>query len=174
MSVFEVSYFILWLVVILQSVCLVRLLRPKNETHKGLIRQDHGLPMGSMFPQFNEIIDSNSPDKSVGGAIVLFTMTFCDVCKELYIELSKFKIKYPDLRIVLLMRGNIEDINRLVKEYNINIPVKTLSESETEIYKTTIAPFGYYLSVEGHILSKSVTGSYEHLQLLASEGRRGA
>lgn len=171
-QLFEVSYAILWIVVILQSVIIVSLMKqvsPPKRKHLPL--QEHGLENKTQFPFKTlrsidgETIALNRSDRA--GTMVLVVSASCTVCNAVYSLVPSFQKRRPQFSVVFLMEGEEEEVRKKIEDHHIKFPVVTMDQVVKEELAIGLLPFAYLVSPSGEIVAKGgLTGRLDDFHVL--------
>ncbi|WP_163951749.1 hypothetical protein [Paenibacillus sp. SYP-B3998] len=134
------------------------------------IKEEIGLPIGSELPvlSVNTITNTTYELSFNVKTLLLFASTNCHVCFEFYPHLTTFHKKNPLLNIELLMLGDIEEVNNIIKKYELGMPVYQISHIILEQNSINKLPFGQIISEKGIILRKQLVRTEEELMNLVS------
>lgn len=177
---FNISYFILWLLVCLltfaniQLAQKVRTLRNKrNPNSNELPLSDQGIGSGELFPEFPTTLNElgNWKRTSPAGSIVIITSFTCSSCKIVYPLIAPLLNKHPAVNFLVLLDGSSDDLESIRSDYHLNVPVYTVTEEMREPLKIRAFPFGYLLSPEGKVVAKGVVGHESALEVLLQKGQ---
>ncbi|MEQ7049188.1 hypothetical protein ABN764_00840 [Paenibacillaceae sp. P-4] len=180
-QVFNISYLALWIIVTLQTYYIVQIGKKRNiqqaNTNQGpvLVHEHHGVPAGELFPQlqFDSInqgsIDLKSMTKT--GFLIAFTSVSCDQCKLVYPILKRFYQLRPDIEIILMMQGNDFDVEKIINQFQLTMPIVPIIPSDMARLQTGYYPFIYYLSSAAEVRTKSIINFEEQLNLLVEKGQ---
>ncbi|MGG3282406.1 TlpA family protein disulfide reductase [Paenibacillus solani] len=180
MSLFQISYLVLWFIVVMQTYLLIQVSKTKQarpikveNNDYTLIHEDHGIPQGERFPQMQfRTVNKGSINlnriPANGGFLIAVTSLSCNQCKVTYPILEKYNKKFHSLQIIVLSEGQEEDVIQNMHNYQLTMPVVPISDISE--YQTSYAPFFYYLSPQGEVIAKSVILEEEQLLMLLNKG----
>lgn len=175
-DIFEVSYLILWLVVLIISFSVIVMFKSAITTRSTLYEQQEGLPEGVEFPLGERIpIDGrriNLTGHGKIGTLVFLTSTQCLACKKLYSAINEVQKRMNLYQYLFLMSGSEEEVNMVIKEYELQVPIIRVDNFKD--LKTPFVPFGYYVSENGLIMAKGIINNESHIQALVSHGEERA
>lgn|GEM_PF-824037 len=176
---FNLSYLVLWVLVCLltysniqlvQKVQALGIKRTPNPNHLPL--NDQGISSGDLFPELT-LVDKelgNWNSVSTEGSIVLITSFMCSSCKIVYPLIEPFLKKHPAINFLLLLDGDQNDLESVRFNYNLTVPMSTITDEMREPLKIRAFPFGYFLSPEGKVVAKGVVGHESGLDVLFRNG----
>ncbi|UNK17246.1 thioredoxin family protein [Paenibacillus sp. N3/727] len=182
MSIFDISYLVLWAIIAVQTYYIVQIGKKKvvttanNQMEFSLVEENHGIAKGKVFPQqqFDSInhgsFDLQRTRKS-GGYLVAFTSVRCASCKLVYPLLKNFHEQHTDVQVVVLMQGDEESILQNIQDYELNMPVVQIAPSDMQRLETGHYPFFYYLDSTTQVRTKSIINHEGQLKRLVEEGR---
>jgi len=176
MSLFYLSYLLLWMVCAMLTYFVVKLMRSgPNPMSKTLMKQDHGLTHGSLFPkQYWKEIEGIAPQSITHkGVVILVTSAKCGACQSVYPQIPLFQKQFPQYQVILLMEGESEIIEQAKEKYEIIVPVVPMTvEALKKELETSMFPFGYHVSSEGQVVSKGLIFGMEQLKPLISNQKK--
>ncbi|MNW46189.1 Methylamine utilization protein MauD [compost metagenome] len=174
MDIFNISYVVLWIVVIIVAYGVVTVLNGAIKIRSTLYEQHEGLPQGVPFP-LNGRVPFN--DKPVGltnhgkiATLVFLTSSGCLACKKLYPAINDLQKRMPLYQYLIMMSGTEEEVQVIMKDYEIKAPVIRVDNFKD--LQTPFVPFGYYVSEDGIIRAKGIVNNEFHAQALISSGDR--
>lgn len=178
-SVFWSSYAILWLLVLVLTYHMLRLLRsrPGPPMHSStLAMSDHGLAIGDPFPQTQFKTTTGSeislqPAKSQG-TVVIFTTPTCPACTKLYPHLADFAKARSELGTLVLAFSHGDEQDLALDQQHVAFPWVPIPMGMLPVFKTSAFPFAYFLSPENTVLSKGVINDIGQLHLLVNSAER--
>lgn len=170
------SYVILWLLVLVMSWTLLRLLQ-RLQPVKKLMMEDRGMPIGTVFPDLKFLTpdrDYMTLEKNGRPKMIVFVSNRCEACKQVIPILTPYQQKRKDLQVIMLAWGVYEEIVRIGEEFDVNIPIGLISPAQYEMLDTKITPYCYFVDANGVIRAKSVVNDEEHLETVRATGARNA
>ncbi|MNO92949.1 Methylamine utilization protein MauD [compost metagenome] len=172
----DLSYIILWCIVIVISISVFAILREAIKVKSNLYEQQEGLPKGSDFPLESNIPINGSPMNIRNiekiGTLIFLTSTGCLTCSKVYPIINDFQKNKPLYQYLIFMMGTEESVNNAVKEHNIKAPVVRMDNLKD--LQAPFVPFGYFVSQDGVIRSKGVVNNEGHIQSLILYGEEQA
>lgn len=173
---FWVSYVMLWVLVLVQSICILYLFKMKNSQsasgHGDMPLKEHGLPLATLMPNVTMQWLHRQPSelfKHINGrSAILFTAPGCDACKAIYPLLPDLTVQHPDVQFVLVVVGREHEAVQLAEEYKLaDMPIAVIDPPTLhEQFKTNFVPFGYTINEERRIVSKGSPHIADHLNEL--------
>lgn len=168
----DLSYIILWCIVIVISISVFAILREAIKVKSNLYEQHEGLPKGSDFPLENNILVNgkslNVRNKEKIGTVIFLTSTTCSVCSKVYPIINDFQKNKPLYQYLIFMVGTEESVNNAIKEYDIKAPVVRMDNLSD--LQAPFVPFGYYVSQDGVIHAKGIVNNEGHIESLILYG----
>lgn len=172
LGMLDLSYIILWCIVIVISISVFVILREAIKVKSNLYEQHEGLPKGSDFPLESNIPVNGSPmnirNKEKIGTVVFLTSTTCSVCSKVYPVINDFQKNKPLYQYLIYMIGTEESVNNAIKEYDIKAPVVRMDNLRD--LQAPFVPFGYYVSQDGVIQAKGIINNEGHVHSLILYG----
>jgi hypothetical protein len=121
-------------------------------------QQKSSLTVGDIFPVDHIIDVTNNPvyfnDQHSLGTILLLSVYGCSSCAQLYPNINSIADEFNEYQVAAIMIGTQKEIDHIIKEHKIRIPVHRLEMHQMGNYGTFTFPFCYILSNEGIILNK--------------------
>jgi peroxiredoxin len=136
------------------------------------IRRD-GLKAGTQAPDFR-LPRLDGGELSVGDlrgqpVLLVFSSPHCGPCNTLAPKLEKFHRKHPDLKIVMVSRGEPTENRAKVKEYGLTFPVVLQQQWEiSRLYAMFATPMAYLIDEAG-VITYDVAVGVEPIVKLLSE-----
>lgn len=150
--------------------------------------KEWGLNPGELFPDLKlrtvegEVFELFDP--SYDALMIIFSSTKCLPCQELNQLLSEYQRKNKDVKVVLFLRGQKEEIIRTKEElYLENIVVTQLTDEIMQMTETQHFPLTFLVSTgydpekkrkvskllqRGRIIMKGLAVNEEHLDIIKS------
>lgn len=171
-DIFDISYLLLWVIVILISYSVIVILKNAITTRSMLYEQHEGLPEGDEFPLGERIpMDGKAlslTDHGKLGTLIFLSSPHCMACKKLYSVINEVQKKVPVYQYLFMMSGMEDEINATIKEYGLQVPI--IQVENFKDLQVPFVPFGYYVSQDGLIRAKGIINNEGHLQALISLG----
>lgn len=137
-----------------------------------------GLAVGTQAPEFtlSDVHGSTVSLQDFAGQMVLvgFSSTQCPACAEMYPSLGAFSTQNPDIQVLLISAGTLEENQRLEEAQGFGFPILTLTQDDSQIgrdYQVPGTPFFYVIDEQGRICSAGFANTREHLESLVSDCR---
>jgi len=129
-----------------------------------------GLPAGTRAPEFSLI---NTRGKAVSlkdfigqKILLMFSSPTCPFCIQLYADLKLLQEQNPDVQIVMISEGSIEENKKLASEQGFSFPVLDWQDSVAIDYRVTGTPSFYVIDEEGIIVSSGWVSDLRGLKKL--------
>ncbi|RCX19135.1 hypothetical protein DFP94_105151 [Fontibacillus phaseoli] len=171
-DIFDISYLLLWVIVILISYGVIVILKSAIATRSMLYEQQEGLPEGVEFPLNDRIpMDGKAlslTDHGKLGTLIFLTSSQCLACKKLYSVINEVQKKMPVYQYLFMMSGPEDEVNAAIKLYELQVPI--IHVENFKDLQTPFVPFGYYVSPDGLIKAKGIINNEGHLQALVKHG----
>ncbi|WP_334072208.1 MULTISPECIES: hypothetical protein [Paenibacillus] len=171
-DMYEISYLLLWVIVILISYVVIVILKSAITARSMLYEQQEGLPEGAEFPLGGRLpMDGKAvllKDHGKLGTLIFLTSSQCLACKKLYSVINDVQKKMPVYQYLFMMSGPEDEVNAAIKEYELQVPI--IHVENFKDLQTPFVPFGYYVSPDGLIRAKGIINNEGHLQALVSHG----
>jgi peroxiredoxin len=155
------SHAALWILVILQGVVLLGLVRVVHQLQQGGAIASRPTPRaerlaGQRAPEFTAVDVSGKPVASGDFAgrltALLFVSPKCSSCVVTLEELQALQSK-ADGNVVVVCQAGAEDCQRMVRDYDLTVPVVADPDEELgKRYDITAPPTAVLISEGGHIL----------------------
>ncbi|QGQ95178.1 hypothetical protein EHS13_09915 [Paenibacillus psychroresistens] len=174
MGINQLALIMQYLVLLLLAVAITQVYQ--RSTRRELAHSNHGFPKGMLFPklQITTVSGQEFPiiRPRTEGTIVAFTSTTCKYCASLYPLLTPFQHKQPQLKVLVLIAGSLEDTLAKAKEFNLNeLVVSSISFDQLTEFGTKLVPFAYFLGADGKVLAQGGVQTENDLQLLLESAR---
>jgi methylamine dehydrogenase accessory protein MauD len=176
-TILLVSYFALWMLVLLLTLALAILARQIGVLHKRLAPS--GARMTSVGPAIGEavpiktVVDMDGHEIALGGAtaiptLLTFVSSGCSSCAGLAPALrSLWKSERSRLSLVVVgVAGSEEDNRQFVAENHLTDIPFVLSRAIGETYKVLSPPYALVLDTSGTVRAKGIVNRKEHLESL--------
>ncbi|MBA9085704.1 hypothetical protein FHR92_002171 [Fontibacillus solani] len=174
MDIFNISYVVLWIVVIIVAYGVVTVLNGAIKIRSTLYEQHEGLPQGVPFPLDGRVPFNAKPVSLTNhgkiATLVFLTSSGCLACKKLYPAINDLQKRMPLYQYLVMMSGTEEEVQVIMKDYEIQAPVIRVDNFKD--LQTPFVPFGYYVSEDGTIRAKGIVNNEFHAQALISSGDR--
>ncbi|KAA0564624.1 redoxin domain-containing protein [Bacillus sp. CH30_1T] len=153
---FLAAFVILWVLVISNTIINIFFLKKFKPKPLTLDLQDRGVDIGKSFSNLDlhtiEGKEVNLKTKQhYKGTILVFLSVQCGVCTTIYPEIKKFTSQNKNTRVITLIRGSEQEIEELIKKYNIDTPTVRLTETLMEDFQISLYPFSYFISNQGNL-----------------------
>lgn len=142
----------------------------KDNNISTLFPRNHGLPVGSEFPDLTDEFKRIELTE-FDGTIILFLSTTCQACIEIFTEINLLEEKWPNKGIIIFINGDDKEFTKIYKENQKELPIIQYEGVQYEIYKTTIFPFTYFLSNQGIILAQGAVNGVEQIDMIVNRGK---
>lgn len=153
--------------------------------------KEWGLNPGEQFPNLKlktiEGEDFELFDPSYDTLMIIFSSPKCLPCQELNQILSEYQRKNTDLKVVLFMKGPIEESIQAKEKWNLeNIAITELTDTIMEVTQTKHFPLTFLVSTgydpvgkrkvpgllqKGRVIMKGLAVNEEHLDIIKSVSR---
>lgn len=136
-----------------------------------------GLKAGTPAPPFNLPLVTGgelSLESLFGRDVLLvFSDPLCGPCNELAPKLEQIHRRMPDLQVLMLSRGDLEDNRAKIAEHNLTFPMVLQRHWEiSRDYAMFATPIGYLIDARGIIAEDVAVGSDAILALASAEAHR--
>ncbi|MEM7586938.1 MAG: redoxin domain-containing protein [Acidobacteriota bacterium] len=101
--------------------------------------------------------------------LLMFSSTDCPACQRMYPALKQLGDEHPELHLLMVSRGSIEENQALVDAQGFRFDVAGWQDPVARAYQVPATPFVFALDSEHRVLRAEVAGSIEALEALASE-----
>ena len=140
---------------------------------------DEGLAIGTQFPPLalpNVDGGTTALEDFAGRKILLvFSSTTCPACAGMYPHLQVFSENNPDVQVVMVSLGSLEDNRGLVDEWGFAFPILPVSDWRDEAmqaYQVPGTPFAYGLDEQGVIVNEGFVNTMQQMEaLIAANGQ---
>jgi peroxiredoxin len=132
-----------------------------------------GLKTGAKAPEFRlSRLDGGElslADLRGGRVLLVFSDPHCGPCAELAPRLQEIHLERPDLNVLVISRGDIEENRDKANELGLTFPIVLQQKWEVSLkYAMFATPIGYLIDEEGILLSDVAVG-VEPILALAEE-----
>ena len=104
--------------------------------------------------------------------LLVFASPHCPACREMYPHLKAFSETHPDMRVVMVSNGTVEENRQLVEEQGFDFPVLGWEDDVAGAYRVPGTPFSYVIDGAGMVVNARFAGSLEQLEALVGAGER--
>jgi len=150
--------------------------------------KDWGLCPGNIIPRL-ELKDISGGkvelfDPAFDAVMLVLTSVKCAPCQTINSILPSYQEKHPDIKIIALFKGDVDEVSDAIKHFNMeNLPVVLLTEDIMSALQTNHFPLAFLLSTghdpndkrkgpvdlrEGMVIMKGLPLSEEHLDIINS------
>lgn len=170
---FDISYGVLWLLVIVETALLIGLVRVMHE----LQQQGAGLGgrhalTGEEVPSF-EAVDTRGgsiTNHDVADRVMLFVATDCPACVTTLDELHV--LEHKGSGVVLVCNGDQEDCERLTAERRLEVPlIVDVAQSLAKKFQVSAYPTAVIIDEDGRIARYGAPSRDRELTDLVNEDR---
>ena len=129
-----------------------------------------GLPLGTVAPDF-QLPTLNGGEITLASfrgreLVLIFVDPFSPPVDELLPRLKELSRQFPELALVLIGRGDLEENRRLVAEHDVTFPVALQRRWEISLaYGTLAAPVAYQIDAAGYLTAGPAFGGAAILRL---------
>lgn len=184
----QVSYVILWVLVVVLTFLLFGVLRALGLTDWRLQQLEAttpsrigraGLQPGKKAPNFSLPGTDGSrvslQDFAGSRVLLILVQTGCSSCAEIVPELNRLQ-QSGALRVLVINNADVEAARNWAKEVNARVPVLVQDRWEvSRRYEVFATPFAFLVDEQGTIVSKGIVNSKEHIgYVLSGAGDQGA
>lgn len=132
-----------------------------------------GLPVASVAPYFN-LSNINGQNISIddltdGNTLLVFSSTICSACKQMYPILKEFAEKHPEIPVLMISKGSIEDNRQMAVENKFDFQILNWEDDVVSAYSVPVTPYFYVIDADGMIAKSFVASSLEELERLVGE-----
>jgi peroxiredoxin len=182
--IFSLSYYVLWGIVILETLLLLLMLRALGGLKDQIRLQPtsekpnldiEGLPIGKIAPSFSAVDQFGvavTLDKWQGQRrLLVFVSSGCSTCKKTIGYLNKLHVREPDIQIIVVGMDHSQEENREFAESSAaQMPILTAEvDVGREIYKIRMIVAAFAIDEMGRIRAKKLISEMEHLYELIEE-----
>ncbi|WP_128660914.1 hypothetical protein [Paenibacillus sp. 598K] len=169
-GIWGLSYYLLWLLVLFNTVFLVRVLRSSHNraTATPSSLQNHGIDISEKFEihHLHTLSGAEIKENQLESALILFTSPGCKACESLY---DWVKSRKDSFQILLLSDSGIHP---KIIEYHLESITCQINKEQIELYRTNIFPFAYLLSSDRHVVTKGAVVNLEKLEQLLLKSQK--
>ena len=165
MSAFDVSYVVLWVVVVVQGVLLLLVYRHFGMMTLGTMEgvQRDGLPIGEDAPALSGVTARGEdvlwePSRARPN-LVLFATPDCEPCRAVlpYVNQLAALPGSLDLEIAAIVPGPREGAERMEEEYNPRFTcLADDGAGAFDSYRVRVTPFAFVVGEDGRVRSKGL------------------
>lgn len=181
--VFDLSYLLLWLVVLIQSVVIIELLRQigifrlRLGDEAGALIEPATLERGRPAPPFS-LSDPRAgqpvTQQALKGqrSLVVFMSPSCSPCRSLAADLPRFARYYPEIRLLGFCSGPGDSCLSFIDEFKFPFPVLIDDRQEvSQAYGANRTPHALLFDEDARVLIQGVPANWKQLEhLVAEEG----
>lgn len=178
-SLFYVSYFVMWLLLMILVVLVLLIYR-----HFGLISlgtaeatQRDGLMIGEAAPTLRGLSSENENVEwtpALGRTYLFaFVSPTCGPCQKILPFIIQLATASKDFEVVLIVNGPRVLVQKLADQFHPSLLATCLSDEKGEIYqnyRVRVMPFAFLVGPDRSILAKGLCDTPERLQGLLRAG----
>jgi peroxiredoxin len=135
-----------------------------------------GLKAGTPAPEFRlprldggELSLTELRERAV---LLVFSDPHCGPCNTLAPKLETFHREHPELQVVMISRGDLEENRAKVRQHDLTFPVVLQQQWEvSRLYAMFATPVAYLIGATGHTAADIALGVDAILELMAETGR---
>lgn len=169
----EVSFFLLWLLVLILSFLVLKLYKVISgfTRKRELAKNNEGIESGSVYPRKSFKVINNKKDvkieSDVLGTVIIFTKYTCELCKQVYPVLPEIQTRFKGYQFIIMTNSSVEESNEISNKYQLsNIPISLIEYDEFAELGVVAFPFAYLLSPKGKVISKGIINFKEDFNIL--------
>jgi hypothetical protein len=174
MDWWSISYAVLWLVVVIEALALLVLARAVGAIVLGTrdaIERD-GLELGKKAPYFVGIradgTTTGSSELVQHYAALVFASPSCRICRDMLPDLGRLARGLgDDARVVILLRGSVEDARLMQADVDPALEVWSIGASATaQRYRVRVSPYVQVLDPAGLVRTKGLVNNADQVEHL--------
>ena len=100
--------------------------------------------------------------------LLVFSSPNCEKCKLMYSDLKLFSQFNPDIQILMISHGPVEENRRIAAEEKFGFPILTYKDTVIIDYRVPGVPYSYFIDEEGKIRNKGFTNNLNHFEKVMS------
>jgi methylamine dehydrogenase accessory protein MauD len=168
-TLFLISYFVLWALVIPLTILNLILFRQMGILIMGTARgiHDSGVPIGKKLPYFEGVsVDGLkwNINKEMGSpSLFLFVSPTCSECKKILPDFINITSKYS-VDPVLFIFSDIEEAKDYISKLNYKGRAIVLNSAQGAAIDVSATPFAYAINSQGVVEEKGLVNTYGHIE----------
>lgn len=87
--------------------------------------------------------------------LLVFSSVTCPPCQQMYPALAQLHARHPDVTVLLISRGSVEENRRLAADQGFTFPVVQWQDQTVRDYHVPGTPFFYLIDARGVIVGSS-------------------
>lgn len=171
-----VSNVLIWIALFLTIRIVIVVMKTKEvsvqqSNQTDLLEESHGYDVNELFPEIEVKTLSGQSLTIVGSqknSILLYSLAGCKPCKGMYKFVNDYVEKNKDVQVILFIVGTDYEIEDIVDQYQLEVPIVPISPDDYDDQRTKIFPFGYFVSKEGFVVKKGVISREKEMDILLS------
>jgi methylamine dehydrogenase accessory protein MauD len=178
----RISYFALWMLVLLQAFVLLGALRSLGLLNWRLAQLEattpsrigrSGLKPGKKAPEFTlpsvTVGEVSLGDFAGRQVLLVFVQTGCAPCDGIAPELNRLATRNQDVQVLVVNNAEANAAREYAREVNARFPVLVQERwSLSKRYEVFATPFAFLIDKQGVVAAKGIVTSKEHLGYLFS------